>query len=53
VCWEKAARYLEVEERYWYCKPGQYVLDPQEAADLIDEVCDIMHGPDLISQKLL
>jgi glutamate/tyrosine decarboxylase-like PLP-dependent enzyme len=38
VCWEKAARYLEVEERYWYCKPGQYVLDPKEAVELVDEV---------------
>lgn len=38
VCWEKAARYLEVEERYWYCKPGQYVIDPKEAVDLVDEV---------------
>ncbi|CEQ42780.1 SPOSA6832_04628 [Sporobolomyces salmonicolor] len=37
VCWEKAARYLEVEEKYWYCRPGQYVLDPQEAIDLVDE----------------
>ncbi|KAF8323750.1 glutamate decarboxylase [Clavulina sp. PMI_390] len=37
VCWEKAARYLEVEERYWYCKPGQYVLDPKEAVELVDE----------------
>ncbi|GAA5909619.1 hypothetical protein JCM5296_002371 [Sporobolomyces johnsonii] len=37
VCWEKAARYLEVEEKYWYCRPGQYVLDPQEAVDLVDE----------------
>lgn len=46
VCWEKAARYLEVEERYWFCKPGQYVLDPQEAVDLVDEntilVCAIL-----------
>lgn len=46
VCWEKAARYLEVEERYWFCKPGQYVLDPKEAAELVDEntilVCAIL-----------
>lgn len=46
VCWEKAARYLEVEERYWFCKPGQYVLDPKEAVELIDEntilVCAIL-----------
>jgi len=37
VCWEKAARYLEVEERYWFCKPGQFVLDPKEAVELCDE----------------
>jgi len=37
VCWEKAARYLEVDERYWYCSPGKYVLDPKEAVDLVDE----------------
>ncbi|GAA6046833.1 hypothetical protein JCM3770_005666 [Rhodotorula araucariae] len=37
VCWEKAARYTEVEERYWYCRPGQYVADPQELVDLVDE----------------
>lgn len=29
---------LQVEERYWYCKPGQYVMDPKEAVDLVDEV---------------
>lgn len=46
VCWEKAVRYLEVEERYWYCKPGQYAADPQELVDLVDEntvlVCAIL-----------
>ncbi|GAA6041951.1 hypothetical protein JCM8097_000238 [Rhodosporidiobolus ruineniae] len=46
VCWEKAARYLEVEEKYWYCRPGQYVADPQELVDLVDEntilVCAIL-----------
>jgi glutamate decarboxylase len=46
VCWEKAARYLEVEERYWYCSADKYCLDPQEAVDLCDEntimVCAIL-----------
>ncbi|BGP11260.1 hypothetical protein JCM10049v2_007163 [Rhodotorula toruloides] len=37
VCWEKAARYLEVEEKYWYCRPGKYIIDPQEVVDLVDE----------------
>ncbi|KAL8291439.1 hypothetical protein RQP46_002417 [Phenoliferia psychrophenolica] len=46
VCWEKAARYLEVEERYWYCSPGKFVMDPAEAVELVDEntilVCAIL-----------
>lgn len=46
VCWEKAARYLEVEERYWYCTADKYCLDPQEAVELCDEntimVCAIL-----------
>ena len=46
VCWEKAARYLEVEERYWNTKPGVYAADPKELVDLVDEntilVCAIL-----------
>lgn len=46
VCWEKAARYLEVEERYWYCTEDKYSIDPQEAVELCDEntilVCAIL-----------
>ncbi|THH16691.1 hypothetical protein EW146_g3992 [Bondarzewia mesenterica] len=46
VCWEKAARYLEVEERFWYCTEDRYVIDPKEAVDLVDEntimVCAIL-----------
>ena len=46
VCWEKAARYLEVEEKYWYCTNDRYTLDPKEAVDLVDEntilVCAIL-----------
>jgi glutamate decarboxylase len=37
VCWEKAARYMEVEERYVYCTPDRYVIDPEEAVGLVDE----------------
>jgi glutamate decarboxylase len=46
VCWEKAARYFEVEEKLVYCAPDRYVIDPQQAADLVDEntigICLIM-----------
>lgn len=37
VCWEKAARYFEVEERYSYCTEDRYVIDPEEAVSLVDE----------------
>lgn len=37
VCWEKAARYFEVEERYSYCTESRYVIDPEEAVSLVDE----------------
>lgn len=37
VCWEKAARYFEVEERYSYCTESRYVIDPEEAVNLVDE----------------
>lgn len=46
VCWEKAARYFEVEERFVYCTDERYVLDPKEAVDLVDEntigICAIL-----------
>ncbi|KAL5376195.1 hypothetical protein DPSP01_010660 [Paraphaeosphaeria sporulosa] len=46
VCWEKAARYFDVEERYVYCTADRYVIDPKEAVDLIDEntigICSIL-----------
>ncbi|KZF24101.1 glutamate decarboxylase [Xylona heveae TC161] len=46
VCWEKAARYFEVEEKYVYCTPERYVIDPQQAVDLVDEntigICAIL-----------
>lgn len=37
VCWEKAARYFEIEERYVFCTADRYVIDPVEAVDLVDE----------------
>jgi len=37
VCWEKAARYFEVEEKYCYCTPDRYVIDPEETVALVDE----------------
>jgi glutamate decarboxylase len=37
VCWEKAARYFEVEEKYVYCTESRYVIDPEETVSLVDE----------------
>ena len=37
VCWEKAARYFEVEEKYVFCTPERYVIDPEETVKLVDE----------------
>lgn len=37
VCWEKAARYFDVEEKYVYCTNDRYVIDPEEAVNLVDE----------------
>ncbi|KAF2277191.1 glutamate decarboxylase [Westerdykella ornata] len=46
VCWEKAARYFEVEEKYVYCTDQRFVIDPKQAVDLIDEntigICAIL-----------
>ena len=46
VCWEKAARYFEVEEKYSFCTPERYVIDPEEAVSLVDEntigICAIL-----------
>ncbi|KAF1985212.1 glutamate decarboxylase [Aulographum hederae CBS 113979] len=46
VCWEKAARYFDVEEKYVYCTQDRYVIDPKEAVDLVDEntigICAIL-----------
>ena len=37
VCWEKAARYFDVEEKYVYCTEERFVIDPEEAVKLVDE----------------
>ncbi|KAG9245599.1 glutamate decarboxylase-like protein [Calycina marina] len=37
VCWEKAARYFEVEEKYVDCTPKRFVIDPEETVALVDE----------------
>ncbi|KAK0642336.1 Glutamate decarboxylase 4 [Lasiodiplodia hormozganensis] len=46
VCWEKAARYFDVEEKYVYCTKDRYVIDPVEAVNLCDEntigICAIL-----------
>ncbi|KAF5862109.1 hypothetical protein ETB97_012093 [Aspergillus alliaceus] len=46
VCWEKAARYFDVEEKYVYCTETRYVIDPKTAVDMVDEntigICAIM-----------
>jgi glutamate decarboxylase len=46
VCWEKAARYFDVEEKYVYCTEDRYVIDPEEAVKLVDEntigICAIL-----------
>ncbi|KAF2757160.1 glutamate decarboxylase [Pseudovirgaria hyperparasitica] len=46
VCWEKAARYFDVEEKYSFCTEDRYVIDPVEAVDLVDEntigICTIL-----------
>ncbi|KAH8728100.1 pyridoxal phosphate-dependent transferase [Phaeosphaeriaceae sp. PMI808] len=46
VCWEKACRYFDVEEKYVYCTTERYVIDPKECVDLCDEntigICAIL-----------
>ncbi|KAJ5606566.1 hypothetical protein N7510_009347 [Penicillium lagena] len=37
VCWEKAARYFDIEEKYVYCTDTRFVIDPKQAVDLVDE----------------
>ncbi len=37
VCWEKATRYFEIEEKLVYCTEDRYVIDPVETVNLVDE----------------
>ncbi|XP_072068767.1 glutamate decarboxylase 4 isoform X2 [Arachis hypogaea] len=37
VCWEKFARYFEVELKEVKLRDGYYVMDPEKAVDLVDE----------------
>lgn len=37
VCWEKATRYFEIEDKFVYCTPDRYVIDPEEMVNLCDE----------------
>jgi len=37
VCWEKFARYFEVELKEVKLKEGYYVMDPEKAAEIVDE----------------
>ncbi|GMI71489.1 glutamate decarboxylase 5 [Hibiscus trionum] len=37
VCWEKFARYFEVELKEVKLKEGYYILDPVQAVELVDE----------------
>jgi glutamate decarboxylase len=37
VCWEKFARYFDVEPKYLPLREGHYVLDPNEAVAAVDE----------------
>lgn len=46
VCWEKATRYFEIEEKLVYCTPERFVIDPEETVNLVDEntigICAIL-----------
>ncbi|KAH7372807.1 hypothetical protein KP509_17G022200 [Ceratopteris richardii] len=46
VCWEKFARYFEVELKDVKLRDGYYIMDPEKAVDLVDEnticVCAIL-----------
>ncbi|PNY26669.1 Glutamate decarboxylase [Tolypocladium capitatum] len=37
VCWEKATRYFEIDEKLVYCTPERFVIDPDEMVSLVDE----------------
>ncbi|XP_078168237.1 glutamate decarboxylase-like [Carex rostrata] len=37
VCWEKFARYFEVELKEVNLKEGYYIMDPEKAVEMVDE----------------
>ncbi|KAG6135079.1 hypothetical protein E4U22_007319 [Claviceps purpurea] len=37
VCWEKATRYFEIEDRFINCTPTRFVIDPEEMVSRCDE----------------
>ncbi|KAG5929822.1 hypothetical protein E4U42_004342 [Claviceps africana] len=37
VCWEKATRYFEIEEKFINCTPTRFVIDPEEMVAQCDE----------------
>ncbi|KZZ98279.1 glutamate decarboxylase [Moelleriella libera RCEF 2490] len=37
VCWEKATRYFEIEEKFIDCTPTRFVIDPEEMVAKCDE----------------
>ena len=37
VCWQKAARYADVDIRYVHCTKSRYVLEPGAAIALVDD----------------
>ncbi|KAK4038955.1 glutamate decarboxylase [Parachaetomium inaequale] len=69
VCWEKATRYFEIDEKLVYCAEDRYVIDPEETVNLVDEntigICcilgttytgeyeDVKAVNDLLSKKAL
>nr|GLL26179.1 glutamate decarboxylase [Ipomoea trifida] len=67
VCWEKFARYFEVELKEVKLRDGYYVMDPEKAVEMVDEntICvaailgstlngefeDVKHLNDLLVEK--
>ena len=37
VCWQKAARYFDVDIKYVYCSNSRFILDPSTAINLVDQ----------------
>ncbi|RCI17304.1 hypothetical protein L249_3237 [Ophiocordyceps polyrhachis-furcata BCC 54312] len=37
VCWEKATRYFDIEDKFVYCAPERFVVDAETMVDMCDE----------------